>query len=149
MKHSFFISCLLASGLALGSLAGCSKDSADPKGMSWTLDGSNVTAGETTAYTSSSSTNNLVIAGRRDKGNTYPQVFFVVPKRSGTFDLSGNDVAGYYLESSTSAYEAVTGSVALTKYSTSNVSGTFTFTGEKTTSTARKSVTNGKFNIDY
>jgi len=150
MNRLFIPTRLAALLLAVGAFtASCTKDNEQPKGMTFSVDGQSKTAGETTAYTSSTNSGNLAIAGRLVKGNSYPQLLLVVPKRAGNSDDHDYDVQAYYMPSSSTAYQAVSGNVTLTKYSSSNVIGTFHFTGEEMYGSGSKEITDGKFNIDY
>lgn len=136
--------------LALTSLAACSKkDDAtpDPAGMSWTVDGSNVTASSAVAHTSGANT--VTLAGATsDTGG----LFLDVPKTAGTYKLSStsNESATYIVtpsQGSSQVYDATSGSIIVSSVSATNISGTFTFTGTLSGGTATKTLTNGRFNV--
>lgn len=149
MYLNTFTSRLAGVFLAAALCTACKKDAEDPKFMSWTLDGKNVTAAETNVSTSTTNSGNLAIAGLVTKGNAYPQMLLVVPKRTGNSDNSNYTVSAYYLPNSSTVYAVNSGNVTVTSYSTSNVAGTFRFTAEDTGSSDTKEVTNGKFNLNY
>jgi hypothetical protein len=138
--------------LAFTALAACSKkDDATPtptttEGMSWTLDGNNVTASTAIAQTSSS---DVTLAGAT--GST-GGVFLDVPKTVGTYTLTSTSTASasYVLtptQGSSQFYEATTGSIVVSTVTATAISGTFTFTGTLSGGTATKTLTNGKFNV--
>ncbi|RZL16126.1 MAG: hypothetical protein EOO62_02175 [Hymenobacter sp.] len=143
---------LAATVLAFTSLAACSKkDDATPtptatEGMSWTIDGSNVTA--TTAVAQSSGTD-VTLAG--STGST-GGVFLDMPKTAGTYTLSSTSAASasYVVtpsQGSSQFYDATSGSIVVSTVTATAISGTFTFTGKLSGSTATKTLTNGKFNV--
>lgn len=141
-----------ATVLAFASLAACSskKDDATPaptQGMSWTVDGSNVTASSAVGVASGTE---VTVAGAT--GNT-GGVFLDVPKTVGTYTISSTSAAGanYVVTPSSGgsqSYDATSGSIVVTSVSANNIVGTFTFTGAGSGSTS-KTLTNGKFNANF
>jgi hypothetical protein len=138
--------------LAFAALAACSKkEDATPtptatEGMSWTLDGSNVTAASAIAQTSGTE---VILAGAT--GST-GGVFLTVPKTVGTYSLASTSAASanYALtptQGSSQFYEATTGSIVVSTVTATAISGTFTFSGTLSGGTATKTLTNGKFNV--
>lgn len=138
--------------LAFTALAACSKkDDATPtptatEGMSWTLDGNNVTASTAIAQTSGS---DVTLAGAT--GST-GGVFLDVPKTVGTYTLTSTSTASAsYVatptQGSSQFYEATTGSIVVSTVTATAITGTFTFTGTLSSGTATKTLTNGKFNV--
>lgn len=143
-----------ATVLAFSALAACSKkEEPTPtptpvtQGMSWTVDGANVTATSALGQAFAGSTT-LVVAGAT--GNT-GGVFLDVPKTVGTYPLTSTSDAGASLlvngSGSTQSFDSTSGTMVVTSVTANNVVGTFTFTGSN--GTATKTVTNGKFNANY
>jgi len=137
----------VAAVASLAFLAACSKDDENiPSGMSWSLDGSSTTAARYNAQVSGSTLN---IAGFPSSSNIYDRsILLEVPKRTGTFDLAGTEVDAAYFSNSSTVYSAVSGTIKITKYSTTNVTGTFSFRATSGSGSSRE-ISNGKFNIDY
>ncbi|GAB3722520.1 hypothetical protein GCM10027594_03280 [Hymenobacter agri] len=143
-----------AAALALVSLAACSKKNdatptpaADTMGMSWTVDGNNVTA--STAVSQAVSGNLVTLAG--STGNT-GGIFLDVPKTAGTYTItSSSDASASYVVTPSSGssqfYDATSGTIVVSTVSATSISGTFTFTGTVSGGTATKAITNGKFNV--
>lgn len=140
--------------LALTTLAACSSKKDDPTpaaptmGMSWAVDGGNVTASSAVAKISG---NDVTIAGATSNSGG---VFIDVPKAAGTYTLTStsNESATYIVTPATGAsqsYDSTSGTVIVTSSSATNIAGTFTFTGTSTSGTTTKTLTNGKFNINY
>lgn len=146
MRTTFLPTRLALALFAASVFTACEKTEESPKGMSWSVDSRSATAAETGAFSRNSL---LVVYGNRDAGNSYPGMILVMPKRTGSFDLSGNDAAASYLTSSTTSYDALSGTIKVTSYSATNVAGTYEFTGEPANGGGTKRVTSGKFNIDY
>ena len=143
-----------ATVLAFSALAACSKkEEPTPtpapvtQGMSWTVDGANVTATSALGQALAGSTT-LLVAGAT--GNT-GGVFLDVPKTVGTYPLTSTSDAGASLlvngSGSTQSFDSTSGTLVVTSVTANNVVGTFTFTGSN--GTATKTVTNGKFNANY
>ncbi|WP_210517652.1 DUF6252 family protein [Hymenobacter terricola] len=139
--------------MALATLAACSKkDDAtpapapNPEGMSWTVDGNNVTA--TTAVSQAASGTLVTLAGATSSTGG---VFLDVPKVVGTYPVTSTSdaSASYVVTPSTGSsqfYDATTGTIVVSAVSATSISGTFTFTGAGT-GAATKTLTNGKFNV--
>jgi hypothetical protein len=143
---------LAATVLAFASLAACSKkDDATPtptatEGMSWTIDGSNVTASSAVSQTMGT---DVTLAGAT---NATGGVFLDMPKTVGTYTLSSSSAANasYAVtptQGSTKFYESTSGSIVVSTVTATAISGTFTFTGTLSDGTATKTLTNGKFNV--
>lgn len=148
--------------LALTSLAACSskKDDATPAttptGVSWTVDGNNVTAANIQKTTSG---NNFEFAGSYTTSTTNSSgVDITVPKVVGTYAIPGSGataIQALYLlvtpNTSPAVYYATSGTVTVTSVTATNIVGTFTFSGTDTfTGTPlTKSITNGKFNVTF
>lgn len=141
--------------LALTAMAACSskKDDATPAaptlGMSWTVDGNNVTA--TTAVGQSASATIETLAGATSNAGG---VFLDVPKTAGTYTItSTSDAGAAYIvtpaQGSSQSYEATSGTIVVTGATTTNLTGTFTFTGTLSGGTATKTLSNGKFNVNF
>ena len=143
--------------LALTSVvSSCSDDTDDDPtpatGMSWTVDGANVTANGATATTA---LGDLIISGFRVASGDTSNVLLNIPPRTGTFAIDANSDAGalYNASSNGLTLEASTGSITVTSYSASTTAGastavgTFTFTADNGTLT--KTLTNGKFNVKF
>jgi hypothetical protein len=140
--------------LTLSFLAACSskKDDATPTpadttGMSWTVDGNNVTNAASVAQATGST---LTLTGAN--GTTGGIFLEDVPKTAGTYTLSSTStVSASYIVTPTTgtsqSYDATSGSIVVSSVTATNISGTFTFTGTLFGGTATKAVTNGKFNI--
>jgi hypothetical protein len=144
--------------LALTFLAACSKDDADPDtstpGISWTVDGTNVTAYTIDKVVSTTSIRLNAVAGTVSGSGS---LILIAPKKAGTYILSPTSAsteahAFYSASTSTTAtpYEASAGSIVITTLTATNVTGTFTFTGDEMQGgSTRKVITNGKFNIAW
>jgi hypothetical protein len=142
---------LAATVLAFTSLTACSKkDDATPtpaatEGMSWTLDGSTVTASAVSQTTGT----DVTIAG--STGST-GGIFLDMPKTVGTYPLSSTSAASasYVLtptQGSSQFYDATSGSIVVSTVTATAITGTFTFTGTLSDGTTSKTLTNGKFNV--
>ena len=145
--------------LAFSSLVACSKKSDDTpapaaQGMSWTLDGANVTAAFATGIAVGG---DLVVTGGTSTTNTSNNMLLTVPRRTGTFTMNDTttvSTASYIMAGGT-AYDVTSGNMVVTTYApsttagASNVAGTFTFTGKLIGGTTTKTITNGKFNVKY
>ena len=151
MMLSFRSFRIAATVLAFTSLAACSKDKdetpapADAKGMSWTVDGSNVTALSTQ---STAAGTDVLLGGATATGG----IFLSLPKTAGTYALSStSDASAIYVVSSgqsSQTYDSTSGSIVVSSVSATNITGTFTFTGTLMGGTATKTLTNGKFNVE-
>ena len=140
----------------LTSLAACSKDdpkpAANPMGMSWTVDGNNVTA--TTTNKDASGTE-ILIAGIAGTQTNSSAILLNVPKVVGTYTItSGSDTGAAYqtiMGTTDATYNAESGTITVTSLTATNIAGTFTFTGEGEDSSGAtkpaKTISNGKFNI--
>lgn len=143
---------LAATVIAFTSLAACSKkDDATPtptatEGMSWTVDGNNITTATAVSQTTGT---DVTLAG--STGST-GGVFLDMPKTVGTYTLSSTSTASasYVVtptQGSSQFYDATSGSIVVSTVTATAISGTFTFTGKLSGSTATKTLTNGKFNV--
>jgi hypothetical protein len=144
---------LAATVLAFTALAACSKkEDATPtptpaaaEGMSWTVDGSSVTA---TAVAQTTGTD-VTLAG--STGST-GGIFLDMPKTVGTYPLSSSSTASAsYVVTPTQGgsqfYDATSGSIVVSTVTATAITGTFTFTGALSDGTKTKTLTNGKFNV--
>ena len=143
-----------ATVLAFSALAACSKkEEPTPtpapvtQGMSWTVDGANVTATSAVGHSIAGHT----IMGVTGVTGSTDGMYLYVPKTVGTYPLTSTSGAGASLlvssSGSTRSFESTSGSMVVTGVTANNVVGTFTFTGSS--GTATKTVTNGKFNANY
>ena len=146
---------LAATVLAFASLSACSKKKDDapaptnPEGMSWTVDGGNVTAATAVSQTSGS---DITLAGGTGTTGASSGIFLEVPKTAGTYTLSStsNSSASYQVtpaSGSTQSYEATTGTIVVSGITATNITGTYTFTGTDVNGTTSKTISNGKFNV--
>ena len=141
--------------LALTSLAACSKKdnvtptpAANPEGMSWTVDGNNVTA--VTAVSQAMGTT-LTVVGSTGSTGAASTVFLDIPKTAGTYTLTSTSTysATYAVtpaSGSSQFYDSTAGSIVVSSVTATNIVGTFTFTGATSGGTT-KSISNGKFNV--
>ncbi|MBD2766617.1 hypothetical protein IC235_01765 [Hymenobacter sp. BT664] len=141
--------------LAFASLSACSKKKDDPApapaapatGVSWTIDGSNVTAagvlarsvGTGVIITASTTSNTSVILGVARRVGTY-----ALPDPTGTGDQAALYSTG---PAANQTYNATAGTITVTSVTATNIVGTFTFTGSN--GTASKTVSNGQFNVNF
>lgn len=149
--------------MALATMAACSskKDDATPAattpaGVTWTVDGTNMTA---TNIQKSTSGNNFEFAGTITTSTTNSSgVDITVPKTVGTYAIPGSGATAiqalYLLVTPTTTpavYNATGGSVTVSSVTATNIVGTFTFTGTDTFTgtTLTKTITNGKFNLAF
>jgi hypothetical protein len=132
---------------SLAFLAACSKDEETlPMGMTWSLDGSSMSADLSSARTSGGTVN---VGGFPNRNNSSDRsILLQLPQKTGTFDLAGTEVEAAYLGSSSSVYIATSGTIKVTKYSSTNIAGTFSFRAENSNG-ATRNVSNGKFNVNY
>ena len=151
----------LASMVLLGA---CSKKSDDPAitptattyATTWTADGKNYTA----TTSNGAVNNNMLIIGATQAVSTSElyQVTLSVPAATGTYTLgstsAGTSTLGYAttIAGTSTGYIAASsigsGTVVVTTLSSTEIIGTFTFTGVATTAAGTmKAVTNGKFAI--
>lgn len=138
----------VAAVATLAFLGACTKDEEPlPMGMTWSVDGSSQSADLANARSSGGV---VSIGGFPNRNSSYERsVLLQVPQKTGTFDLTGTEVdAAYFSNSSNNIYSAVSGTIKVTKYSSSNIAGTFSFRGENAGGSSRN-VTDGKFNINY
>ena len=141
--------------LALTSLAACSKKdnvtptpAANPEGMSWTVDGNNVTA--VTAVSQAMGTT-LTVVGSTGSTGAASTVSLDIPKTAGTYTLTSTSTYGasYAVtpaSGSSQFYDSTAGSIVVSSVTATNIVGTFTFTGATSGGTT-KSISNGKFNV--
>lgn len=153
-----------ATVLALTSLAACSSKKDDPAaapattpaGVTWTVDGNNVTA---TNIQKGPSGSNFEFAGSYTTSSTNSSgVDITLPKVVGTYAVPGTGtnaiIAAYVAITPTTTpaiYLGTSGTVTVTSVTATNIIGTFSFTGTSTfggTSTT-KSITNGQFNVAF
>jgi hypothetical protein len=150
-----------AAVLAFAAVTSCSdKKKEDPQpavtqGMSWTMDGANVTASASTGQVLG---NEVFVSGTTGSGTTANSLILTMPKAVGTHAITATSDTGATYQmgtsgSASSTYEATTGSIVVTTYTpsttagASNIVGTFTFTGSN--GSATKTLTNGKFNVKF
>ncbi|GAB2875628.1 DUF6252 domain-containing protein [Hymenobacter ruber] len=141
--------------MALATLASCSKKSddtpapaaANTEGMSWTVDGANVTAAVALSQTLGST---FAVSGTTSASGAGTSVTLFIPKTAGTYTLApnGTNTALYAVtpaSGNSAIYDATTGTIVVSSVTATNISGTFTFTGS--TGSATKAISNGKFNV--
>ena len=146
--------------LALTSLAACSKKddatpaATNPEGMSWTVDGNNVTAAtavsQATAVPQAMGTT-LTVVGSTGSTGAASTIFLNIPKTAGTYTLTSTSTysATYAVtpaSGSSQFYDSTAGSIVVSSVTATNIVGTFTFTGATSGGTT-KSISNGKFNV--
>ena len=136
--------------LALTTAMACSKkdDPLPSPGMTWSVDGSNITAVD---YNGQKSGTDIIISGSTSTSNSGNDVYLKMPRRTGTYNLSPSttDVAAFYFENGTIEYTGLSGSIVVSTVTSDNIKGTFSFNGARTNSSSTKNVTNGKFNINF
>lgn len=143
--------------MALVSLVACSKKeevaptpAVPPEGMTWTVDGGDVTAA--TSLSQLVGTTLIVSGVATTSGATTSILLQDVPKTAGLYPLTSTSVisASYIVTPATGSasqfYEATTGSIAISSVTATNIIGTFTFSGLNVNGSA-KNLTNGKFNV--
>ena len=129
------------------------------RGISWTVDGRAVTAA---TYQSQVSSSTIEVSGASNAGaasNGY--IFLSMPKTvgthafgpgsaaSGTYSTSTGTTAAVYYAGSVPGSGTVTGAgtIVVSELTSSNIVGTFTFTGIDRNTGAAKSISNGQFNV--
>jgi hypothetical protein len=167
MQLTFTSSARLLALASLVVLSACDKkkNGADPAapilyGMSWTVDGSNVS--NSAGYTISNGMLVLTSVVKASTGTDASTVTITVPAATGTYDLGvavpgKSYTASYqtYLSGVSTTYIANnitrtgSGSVTVSTLGTEDIIGSFEFTGLAGTGTtaANKTITNGKFSI--
>jgi hypothetical protein len=150
-----------ATSFAFLALAACSSKKDDPAvqptpGMSWTVDGATV---KTTNLQSQKNGATLSVAGTQDLSNTSAgYIALEIPTAMGTYTFSPTATASavysassprmvYYAGASSGNTVTGAGTIVVTALSSTNITGTFTFTGIESTTGASKSITNGTFNV--
>ena len=156
MLQKFFSTALVAVAL-LVSISACKKSedstpAADiAAGMRATVGGAAWTANS--AFFSDTSSNGLEIYGFTGLGPSLKGFTLVCPKQAGTYSLINDTTAtaprsGVYFEGN-SLWISNSGTLTITSLSSTNVKGTFSFTGSGFLggATGTKAITNGSFNI--
>lgn len=151
---------LLLAGLAACSSSKKDDPTPDPMGLSWTVDGGNVS----TTTTQSQKSNSLItVAGTVASGSTSSYLSLQIPNAVGTYTFgasslasatysttSGSNSTVYYagpLPLSTGQTVIGSGTIVVTALTATNVKGTFTFSGSNINSNTSKAITNGTFNV--
>lgn len=146
----------VAAALALTTLfTSCSDDSDDNKpatpavGVSWTVDGSNVTASQTQKTVNAT---DVDITATATSGTSASLVSLTVPKAVGTYTINSTSVASADYTSGNSTggafYSADSGTITVTSLTATNIIGTFSYTATASFGgTGTKNITNGKFNV--
>lgn len=145
----------VAAALAMTALfSSCSDDSDDQPatpavGVSWTVDGSNVTASQVQKTVNATDIDITAAAGSATSASL---ISLVVPKTVGTYTINSTSVADADFTTSTGTtagfYNATSGTITVTSLTATNIIGTFSFTGTATLSgTGTKTISNGKFNV--
>jgi len=155
MLHKFFSTALVAVAL-LVSISACKKSedstpAADiAAGMRATVGGTAWTA-STTLFSDTGSY--LTISGITGLTTSLKGVTLVCPKQTGTYSLTDDTTAsvpkgGAYFEGD-KYWVSNTGTLTISSLSSTNVKGTFSFTGSGFLggATGTKAITNGSFNI--
>lgn len=142
--------------VATGCSSSTNSDNGTPSGfyLTATIDGTDMTANSTTCLGTMSG-GNLVFAGGTASLNPIQFNISVPGAESGkTFTTSSTMMLTMVLSTGTTANDvyqanmvAGTGSVTITKLTSSEAEGTFTMTGRNTAGTT-KQVTNGKFRVN-
>ena len=156
MLHKLFTTALVAVAMII-TISSCKKSDettstpAPAAGMTATVAGASWTASSTIF---SDTANTLQITGI--SGTTQinsKSISLICPKAIGSYTLSGTtfDKGANYTEGAT-AYSTIlssigSGTINITSLSSTNVKGTFSFTGTEFGGTASKTITNGSFNI--
>jgi hypothetical protein len=141
----------IATALALTALvSSCSDDKNDVTpttpavGVSWTVDGANVTA---TNVQKTVTATEVTISAAAVAGSAVTSVTLNVPKTVGTYTIDANSDAGAIYSTSSDAFFSSAGTITVTSVSP-NIIGTYTFTGSSIATTgSTKSISNGKFNV--
>ena len=149
-------------GFALVVLAGaCSKNNDGPAAatteFSWTADNTNYTSTTATATIQGTT---MMLNATAPSGSSNHGITLSVPAAVGTYSTMGASPAVnysmfYFITAGTASvlYMASNGgsigegTVTVTTFSATTISGTFSFTGTTLTSGLSKAVTNGKFSI--
>jgi hypothetical protein len=141
--------CAAITVLGIVSLAACSKKNSLPPNMymSWTVDGTNMKAESHTA----APIGNVIICSGTAK-ETPNGIYLTLPKNVGTYPLTStsNRDAIYVVGNSNGTsqdYNGTSGTVVVTSVTDKTITGTFTFTGSD--GTTSKTVTNGKFSLNF
>jgi hypothetical protein len=135
---------------ALLTLSACSKNNeASPggAGMSWKMDGRSESASSTAAEANG---NQVLIVGASSgtattSGPPSRGMAIILPNQVGTYSM--DEVEAMYFAANGDEYDAETGTLEVTKATSSTIAGTFSFSMEGSNST--HSVSSGKFNISY
>lgn len=163
MRHSpFFLRrTVVVLPLSVLALAACSSKKDDPAaqptpGMSWTVDGATV---KTTNLQTQKNGTTLSVAGTQDLSSaSAAYVSLEIPTAVGTYTFSPTATASavysagsprmvYYAGSNSGNTVIGAGTIVVTALSSTNITGTFTFTGIESTTGASKSITSGTFNV--
>lgn len=149
-----------ATFLACVSLAACSssKDApapapapapANPLGMSWTVDGSSLTAASTQRTVTATEIELAGTAGSTTASLAY--LSLTIPKSVGVHRITGtsNAAALYSITSGTgTVYLATTGTITVTGLTATSATGTFAFTAASVlTPATTKTISAGTFNV--
>ncbi|MDO7877485.1 DUF6252 family protein [Hymenobacter sp. ASUV-10] len=145
----------VATALAMTALfSSCSDDSDDQPatpavGVSWTVDGNNVTASQVQKTVG---TTEVSISAAAGSATSASGITLTVPKAVGTYTISATSAADATYTTATSGsaglYGATSGTIAVTSLTATNIIGTYSFTGtDAIGGTATKTISNGKFNV--
>lgn len=131
------------------TLSACSKNNeTGPAGMSWKMDGRSESAPSTAAETNGSMT--LIVGATSGTATTSGPpsrgMAIILPNQVGTYQM--DDLEGMYYAAGGEEYDSTTGTLEVTKATSSTIAGTFSFAMEGDNNSTH-SVTNGKFNISY
>ena len=167
MKKAFTLTCLFAfftllfsscekiAGHATGVVAsGTSSGGNTNTGSSYLtckVDGVSKTAALTTATYYVTGGNSIQISGQMGALGSSEGVSIMIQNPAvGTFDVATNNTIFTYAVSATNYYVATsTGTVTITAFTSSTVTGTFSFTGDSFSGTGTKLITNGTFSMPY
>ena len=144
--------------VAITAFAACSSKKDDPAappapGVTWTVDGNNITA---TNIQRSNSGNNFEFAGSYTTSTSSSVgVDITLPKAVGTYAVPGSGataVQAIYVAitpGGAAGYIGTAGTVTVTSVTATNIIGTFSFTGTDSFNgnSTTKTITNGKFNV--
>ncbi|WP_201982485.1 DUF6252 family protein [Hymenobacter rubidus] len=153
-----FLRCFATAGTLL-VLPACSSSGTDApppaiSSMHWAADGVAIQATTVTVSAPRPSDGRLTIAGERGTGADARAITMQLPSQEGTYDLALPSPPAplvFYTEGSAGtriAYAPKAGSITVSSFSATNISGTFRFTGSTSPlASPDKEITSGAFTV--